>query len=76
MTAPDRIRREGVEYVRADQWQPIETAPRDGAEILGYHQSLGVWIVSWDSDEEGFSPGFQPTHWMPLPEPPKETEND
>lgn len=62
-----------IEYLRADlfpQWQPIETAPRDGTEILGYREGLGTWIVNWDPDEQDFSPGWTPTHWMPLPEPP------
>lgn len=79
-------------------WQPIETAPKDGTVVLIYqgkeecccatakyvdtsHKELEVvgqkgkkviseWVEYtsgyWDAD--GF---YDPTHWMPLPEPPK-----
>lgn len=82
------------------QWRPIETAPKDGADILIGFDSASVWVVhvAWwrDSSDEGFSEcGFDqsdvgwwsyvkgavtqeqlngyrtPTHWMPLPPPPK-----
>lgn len=60
-------------------WQPIETAPRDGRKILGYDG--GFTIVNWDNCFELWEvePTAEyendliryPTHWMPLPEPPK-----
>jgi hypothetical protein len=97
------------------EWQPIETAPKDGTAFLAF--GLGpkqvdassidtreklvpgcrvmYWFEGWDSEalvEE--SPGlfrkvptktgarlrgssdwlFQPSHWMPLPDPPAEAE--
>ena len=65
------------------EWQPIETAPKDGSAILGAWQCLNK---TWDMDamfwfeEDGEGAWFDyfgdydhsPTHWMPLPEPPKE----
>jgi len=34
---------------RADEWQPIETAPKDGTEILGLDQDAGeARVVFWD----------------------------
>lgn len=65
-------------------WQPIETAPKDGSLILGVSANPEgcIDIVGWDSKAGGWSTGYfdreeyyilrDPTHWMPLPKPPKE----
>jgi hypothetical protein len=57
-------------------WQPIETAPKDGTEVLitGKFPN-GVWFteISWFNRHKGQWPGRSldpPTHWMPLPAPP------
>jgi hypothetical protein len=83
------------------EWQPIETAPRDGTQRLGL-TARGYCIFAWHDDtrgpgvsddvqvpgweafcdgetvmDEGWDTGtgytleVSPTHWMPLPEPPK-----
>jgi len=67
------------------EWQPIETAPKDGRGILlFYYPKQGMAFAFW-ADEAWFecSPCLgiekvfdevKPTHWMPLtpaPEPPK-----
>ena len=64
----------------ATQWQPIETAPRDGSKILVYrpygskHHMIGTdeWSVALGDvwQHSGFH--NQPTHWQPLPKPPGE----
>jgi hypothetical protein len=59
-------------------WQPIETAPKDGTEICGWVGSgyEGGWVqLAWykanglaawrDWDQEV----WEPTHWLPI-EPP------
>lgn len=57
-------------------WMPIETAPRDGSEVLANTTGLGRIVVYWDDDESQWGTGLgylhrdAPTHWMPLPPPP------
>lgn len=61
----------------AARWQPIETAPKDGAWIMAYGRDLSItaypavifWDDGWCPAREG-QPGFSVTHWMPLPTPP------
>ncbi len=65
-------------------WQPIDTAPKDGTWVLltGGHaaEPTGPCVVGfWDRDDwayahwdgSWYSIYEAPTHWMPLPEPPK-----
>jgi hypothetical protein len=64
-------------------WQSIDTAPKDGSEFLGWNGvTHDPWF--WHADPRGKRPCWArhfrgitddrrqpPTHWMPLPEPPK-----
>jgi hypothetical protein len=65
------------------EWQPIETAPKDGRDVLlGWISAKHVLIGRWGNhggrystdgwrDREGFALSDGPDVWMPLPEPPR-----
>ena len=67
------------------EWQPISTAPRDGTSILIFEAHVGtagilqvsrgiVRVSRWRDDTipSGWTGAEKaPTHWLPLPLPPK-----
>lgn len=82
---------ENGDYVRVedlDQWQPIESCPKDGNAFLAgrwnrdntywwvfkVHWANGIIDGGWDGARE---PTENPcTHWMPLPSPPQRSASD
>lgn len=60
------------------EWQPIETAPKDGTEVLlcgplrdgsGHYRDVSrFYMIRWPV--EWMANCLPPTHWMPLPPPP------
>jgi hypothetical protein len=72
------------------EWQPIETAPKDGLAVLLWpyqpwavlrgHAMEEVVLGYRTMDDKWYNPEqretFEPTHWMPLPEPPQEGDKE
>jgi hypothetical protein len=66
---------------RKPVWQDIAHAPKDGLKDILVTDGKGVYMATWSrlgplpNTEFGWvtNTNFQvePTHWMPLPEPPK-----
>lgn len=65
-------------------WQPIETGPQDGTWVLTFtpsrvpQQAVMRWMPGatreqskWVTEDRGDWYVFGPTHWRPLPDPPK-----
>jgi hypothetical protein len=62
-------------------WRTIETAPKDGSLVLLYLRIRVVTVGAWreidarwgydyrENDDRGDD---SPTHWLPIPDPPKE----
>ena len=74
-----------VSSVAPAAWQPIKTAPKDGSWIIvcvvengtAYRPSVGIWDFEREAWSDGLNCGEWPvTHWMPLPPPPQETNDD
>lgn len=68
--------------MKTKEWQLINTAPKDGTVIVGWNEEFGCETCNYENEivfgwivKSYFSNGdtyeFRPTHWMPLPEPPK-----
>ncbi len=59
-------------------WQPIDTAPKDGRRVLLCNLPVSwIYVGHWDDDEEcgqcwrdDDHERADPTHWQPLPEAP------
>jgi hypothetical protein len=56
-------------------WQPIETAPKDGTNVLVWCPYRRIPVAAtWQTAEfywvELYQGSVTPTHWIPLPDPP------
>lgn len=67
------------------KWEPIETAPKDGTQILMWRDGRKPFVGHWyewpmwkDWSEHGIrlKDMHAPTHWMPIPDPPAGATHD
>ena len=67
-----------VAAAEAERWRPIETAPKDGTEILIVDR-VGMCVAKWAeycgwisyTDDGWYEACVWPTHWRPLPPAPE-----
>lgn len=66
------------------KWQAIETAPKDGTDILGIDGRGRMHVVYWKdrytmwqiNSTDGKSHSREIEYWMPLPKPPVNNGNE
>ena len=77
MSAEDENHLFGTVEPTKGVWYPIETAPKDGTEILVWFDEAKRHFILWWFDGDWrfiggtITPVIPPSLWMPLPEPPK-----
>jgi hypothetical protein len=77
-----RVHMQGHSYVPDQRWQAMETAPKNGrhflavvegkVRIVAFGKTSHIPLYGWNLADQGAEEWelCQPTHWMPLPEPP------
>jgi hypothetical protein len=68
----EALERQLAEVRPASEWQPIETAPKDGRKMIFLLGPSGFPQVAYSNTwwTSGFSFENRPTHWMPIPSAP------
>jgi hypothetical protein len=66
------------------EWQPIETAPKNGEEILVWQHGFAYMLAHWDLEAKCWAryymndePGLlHPSYWQRLSPPPQKQPNE
>lgn len=74
---------EKYEAAKGDGWQPIGSAPRDGQRLLFALEDGNITCGAFIYQEDGSAwwtddnyEWIEPTHWRPLPQPPRSEASD
>lgn len=76
----DESDQEAVGGIKMSEWISVkDRLPDDTGYVLAWSPRYQEVVIAWYSEEEDFWRTEDdlapfPSHWMPLPEPPKETE--
>lgn len=76
-----RLLERALTALKAQGWQPIESAPKDpDGDFILMHSRDGITLSArWNGHQFSFGhhswPQVDFTHWMPIPQPPKEPNN-
>lgn len=69
---------EGVSDLLKNFWERMDSAPTDGSRVILWNEHWTgpcsgqfYGYIGWGVSEESGIFRYQPTHWMPLPDPPK-----
>lgn len=86
---PEKVKAAFEARVALQGWQPIESAPKDGTNVLIAEDQNGIHGEAYYDDEEsrwywantgrGDYPDPRepfPTHWQPLPPPPAASDRE
>lgn len=74
------VRRAGEAAPVASGWMPMADAPKDKTLIIGMESNGDVSRIVWDNEDGLYADEWwnfdqvcpaSPTHWIPLPQPPK-----
>lgn len=71
---------DAIERLQKPQWIPVtERLPEFDTEVLVYAYNHNIWVWeyhgnAWEAEDGFYHEVDVVTHWMPLPEPPKDGE--